>query len=114
MVVLLAILLTGATIAFILLPLFRHNFVSAETADDEKITEDRGRERRSQQKDVSTLKDADKPARSSHVDEEIEKKVAELRQGKGRFCARCGAKYQAGSLFCSKCGASLKREGDGD
>lgn len=43
------------------------------------------------------------------VNEAIEKGVKELRRGKRRFCARCGAPVMAGDHFCPKCGKSLAR-----
>ena len=43
----------------------------------------------------------------ANISDEIEDKIAGLRQGKGRFCPQCGTGHQADALFCAHCGAKL-------
>jgi len=43
------------------------------------------------------------------VDDEIEKRVRQLRQARGGRCPECGTPFQPGDKFCSKCGADLRK-----
>ena len=59
---------------------------------------------------VSVLRDIDNLDKSTEAEDEIEKQVMALRQGRERLCPGCGAGHQAGDRFCSHCGASLDQE----
>ena len=61
-------------------------------------------------KAITILRDIDDLGKGADVEEEIEKQVLELRQGKGRFCPQCGARCQEDDRFCSHCGANLSKE----
>ncbi len=52
--------------------------------------------------------------KSSTVDEKLEKETLKLRRSKGRFCSQCGTKYQESDRFCSRCGTSLNQGGHVD
>ncbi len=138
MIVFIAILLTVLTFAFIVYPLFRQRWRSVDLVKDEQwrelyskrdttysmlkelefdfrsgiLTEEdyRDLEARYKRKAISILRDVDDLERGTNVEAEIERQVLELRQGKGRFCPKCGARCQEGDRFCSSCGASLSRE----
>ena len=59
---------------------------------------------------ISILKDIDNLGKETEVEEEIEKQVLELRQGKGRFCPQCGVRCRESDRFCSHCGTNLGEE----
>ena len=128
MTVFFAILLTILTFAFIAYPLFKPEApASAGSADDENLLELQSRrnttyfmlkelefdfqsgilteddyqdlEKRYKKKAVSILKDIDGVKKGTSIEEEIEKRVLKLRQGKGRFCSECGERYQEGARF---------------
>ena len=42
------------------------------------------------------------------VEDQIERRVRELRGGKVAFCSQCGTKAKDGARFCSSCGAQLR------
>jgi cytochrome c biogenesis factor len=47
---------------------------------------------------------------SAAIEDEIEKRVRQLRGGKGGFCPQCGTPFRPGDRFCSRCGADLAKE----
>jgi hypothetical protein len=132
-----AILLTVLTFAYITYPLFKQKLRPVSSDEDEKLRELHSRrdttlsmlkelefdfkagilteedygdlEARYKKKGVSILRSIDELAKSTNVEEEIEKQIMELRQQEGQFCPQCGAKYQEGDSFCSRCGTSLRR-----
>jgi len=142
MIVFVALVLTVLTFAFIVYPLFKQRSPSVDLVKDEKLqelhskrdttysmlkelefdfqssilTEEdyRDLEARYKGKAISILKDIDDLQKSTEVEEEIERQVLELRQGKGRFCPQCGAGYHESDHFCSQCGASLSQGRRGD
>ena len=42
------------------------------------------------------------------ADRNVGEDVPKVRNGKGKFCPRCGTKSEEDDLFCSSCGAKLK------
>ena len=142
MIVFVALVLTVLTFAFIVYPLFKQRSPSVDLVKDEKLqelhskrdttysmlkelefdfqsstlTEEdyRDLEARYKGKAISILKDIDDLQKNTEVEEEIERQVLELRQGKGRFCPQCGAGYHESDHFCSQCGASLSQGRRGD
>ena len=64
-------------------------------------------EARYKRRAISILRDIDDLEKETDVEDEIERQVLELRQGKGRFCPQCGARYHESDRFCSRCGAGL-------
>lgn len=139
MTILAEVLLTGLTLAFVLYPFFRRE-QALEPAEDERLDELRSKrdttyamlkeiefdrqsgalaekdyrelEARYQQEASDILKEMDHLTGASDVNEEIEKSVKKLRQGKqgkSRFCGQCGAPVTAGDRFCPRCGKSLAR-----
>jgi cytochrome c-type biogenesis protein CcmI len=138
MTILVAVVLTVLTFAFVVYPLFKQRSRSVGSVEDEKLqelhskrdttysmlkelefdfqsgilTEEdyRDLETRYKRKAISTLRDIDDLEKGTEV-EEIEKQVLELRRDKGRFCPQCGARCQEGNRFCSRCGASLSQGG---
>ena len=141
MIVLVALVLTVLTFAFIVYPLFKQGSRSVDLVKDEKLlelhskrdtsysmlkelefdyqsgilTEEdyRDLEAKYKRKAVATLRGMDDLAKGTNVEEEIERQVRELRQSQGRFCPQCGAKYQEADRFCSSCGVSLNQEETG-
>ncbi len=142
MTVFVAILLAVLTFGFIIYPLIRQGARSVDSAGDEKLWELHSKrdttysmlkelefdfqsgilneedyrelEARYKKKAISTLRGIDDLGRGDQVEEEIEKQVLELRQGKGQFCPQCGAKRQEDDRFCSRCGVSLSQGESGD
>jgi cytochrome c-type biogenesis protein CcmF len=47
------------------------------------------------------------PTAPASLDEEIERRVRELRRRPERTCPRCGAPFQPGDRFCSRCGENI-------
>jgi hypothetical protein len=141
-IIFITILLTVLIFAFIVYPLLKPRLRSPDYAEDERLqelhskrdttysmlkelefdyqsgilTEEdyRDLEAKYKQKGVAILKSIDALEKGADIEAEIEAQVLELRRGKGRFCARCGAGYQEGDRFCSQCGVSLKPGGQGD
>ncbi len=141
MIILVALVLTVLTFAFIVYPLFKQRSRSVDLVKDEKLlelhskrdttcsmlkelefdyqsgilTEEdyRDLESKYKRKAVATLRGIDDLAKGTNVEEEIQRQVQELRQSQGRFCPQCGAKYQEGDRFCSSCGVSLNQEETG-
>ena len=135
MTVFVAVVLTVLTFAFIAYPLFKQKLRLTGVAGDEKSQELRSKrdttysmlkelefdfqsgtlneedyqdlEARYKRRAISTLRDIDNLGKDSEVETEIERRVRELRQGKGRFCPQCGARCQEDAHFCSRCGTSL-------
>ena len=66
-------------------------------------------ETRYKRKAIAILRNIDGLESGAGVEEEIEKQVRELRQGKGQFCPQCGARCDEGDRFCSRCSASLNK-----
>ncbi len=141
MIVLVALVLTVLTFAFIVYPLFKQGSRSVDLVNDEKLQELHSRrdttyfmlkelefdyqsgilieedyrdlEAKYKRKAMSTLRGIDDLAKGTNVEEEIERQVRELRQSQGRFCPQCGAQYPEGDRFCARCGVSLNREETG-
>ncbi len=139
MTVFIAILLTVLTFAFIIYPFFKQRLRSADLVEGEKLRELHSRrdtsysmlkelefdfqsgiltkedyrdlEARYKRKAISILRNIDDLESGTEVEEEIERQVRELRQGKGRFCPQCGVRCQEDNRFCSHCGASLSQGG---
>ena len=142
MTVLVALVLTVLTFAFIAYPLLRQSLHIADSVEDEKLqelyskrdtaysmlkelefdlqsgilTEEdyRDLETRYKRKAVSVLRDIDNLKQDVSAEDKIEKQVLALRQEKGRFCPQCGARSKDGDRFCSSCGANLSQEGQVD
>ena len=142
------------TFAVVIYPFFRQRSLSVESVEDEKwrelhskrdttyamlkelefdfqsgiLTEEdyRDLEARYKRKAVSILRNVDEMEKGSAVEDEIEKRVSELRRGKGakvedeiekrvlelrrgkgRFCPQCGTSHQESDRFCSHCGVRL-------
>ncbi len=136
MTVFIAILLTVLTFVFIAYPLFKQRLWSVDSSENEELqelhskrdttysmlkelefdfqsgilTEEdyRDLEARYKRKAISILRDVDNLEKGTGVEDEIEKQVLELRQG--RFCPQCGARRQEDDRFCANCGANLGRE----
>jgi len=134
--VFIAIFLTVLTFAFIIYPFFRQRLPSADSAEDEKLhkllsrrdttysmlkelefdfrsgilTEEDYRELESKykKKGISILKDID-DSKKDNDEEEIEKRVLELRRHEGQFCPQCATRYKEGERFCSHCGTNLRQ-----
>ena len=134
-----ALVLAVLTFAFITYPFFKQRLRSVDSTDDEKLqelhskrdttyamlkelefdfqsgilTEEdyRDLETRYKRKAISILRDVDDLEKGTNVEDEIEKQVRELRQGKGGFCPQCGARCREGDRFCSRCGTSLSQGG---
>ena len=71
-------------------------------------------EQKYQERDISILRSIDEVTQgdgASKVEDEIERRVAQLRQEKRAApisnCPRCGAVIKAGHRFCVKCGLNL-------
>ncbi|MAH39189.1 MAG: hypothetical protein CL873_01445 [Dehalococcoidales bacterium] len=137
-----AVLLTVLTFAFIIYPLLRQRAPKVGLAEDEKLQELRSKrdttysmlkemefdlqsgilteedyhdlEARYKRKAISILKDIDDLNAGTNTEDDIEKRILELRQNKGRFCSQCGAKYRESDRFCSRCGTSLRQGGHVD
>ena len=137
-----AVLLTALAFGFVAYPFFRRRPHSVDITGDKKLDELYSRrdttysmlkelefdfqsgtltdedyrelEAGYKSKAISILKEIDNVEKGSGVEEEIDKWVAELRQGTGQFCPQCGAKCQESDKFCSHCGTSLDRGGDVD
>ncbi|MFQ5996780.1 MAG: zinc-ribbon domain-containing protein [Dehalococcoidales bacterium] len=137
MTVFIAILLTVLTFAFIIYPFFRQRLPSADSTEDEKLhqllsrrdttyamlkelefdfqsgilTEEDYRELESKYKKegISILKDIDDSKKGADVEEEIERRVLELRRREGQFCPQCATRYEKGDRFCSHCGTNLRQ-----
>ena len=142
MTVLVALVLTVLTFAFITYPLLRQSLRIADSVEDEKLqelyskrdtaysmlkelefdlqsgilTEEdyRDLETRYKRKAVSVLRDIDNLKQDVSAEDKIEKQVLALRQEKGRFCSQCGARSKDGDRFCASCGANLNQEGQVD
>ncbi len=137
-----ALVLTVVTFGFIAYPLFKRRLGSGVSVEDEKFRELYSKrdttyamlkelefdfqsgilteedyldlEARYKRKAISILRDADDLEKGSEAEDEIEKQVQELRQGKGRFCTQCGKVFREGDRFCSRCGTNLNRGDDDD
>ena len=138
MTVFVTLVLTVLIFAFVTYPFFRQRARSVDSEEGEKLrelyskrdttysmlkelefdfqsgilTEDdyHDLETRYKKKAVSILKDIEGSGEEAGVEEQIEKHVQELRQGKRWFCPQCGQMFQEGDRFCSHCGASLSQE----
>lgn len=138
MTILVALVLTVLTFAFIVYPLLRQRLGTVDSVEDEQLqelhskrdtaysmlkelefdfksgnlTEEdyRDLETRYKRKAVSILRDIDNLKQDVSVDDKIEKQVLALRQNKGRFCPQCGARSKDGDRFCASCGANLGQE----
>jgi DNA repair exonuclease SbcCD ATPase subunit len=144
--VFIAILLTALTFAFIVYPLFRTKWRSVRSGPSDRLHELHSRrdttysmlkelefdfqsgilseddyrelEAKYKKQGISLLKSIDNLKEGSELDEEIERQVQGLRQGKrqaqglhqgkGQFCTQCGTKHRESDLFCSQCGTELK------
>ncbi len=137
MTIFIAVLLTVATFAFIIYPLLRQRAPKVGLTEDEKLRELSSKrdttyamlkemefdlqsgilteedyhdlEARYKRKAISILRGIDDLKRGTNVEDEIEKRVLELRRSKGRFCPQCGTSYQEGDRFCSRCGTGLSK-----
>ena len=137
MTIFIAVVLTVLTFAFIIYPLLRQRSPREGSSEDEKLRELRSKrdttysmlkemefdlqsgilaeedyrdlEARYKKKAISILRGIDDLKRGTNVEDEIEKRVLELRRSKGRFCPQCGTRYQEGGRFCSRCGTSLSK-----
>lgn len=137
MTVFVALVLAVLTFAFIVYPLFKQRSRSVDLVKDEKLQELHSKrdttysmlkelefdfqsgylteedyqdlETRYKTKAISILRDIDDLEKSSEVEEEIERQILELRQGKGRFCPQCGVGCREDDRFCSHCGTSLSQ-----
>ncbi len=137
MTIFIAVVLTVSTFAFIIYPLLRQRPLQEGFAEDEKLRELSSKrdttyamlkemefdlqsgilteedyhdlETRYKRKAISILRGIDDLKKGTNVEDEIEKRVLELRWGKGRFCPQCGTKYQEGDRFCSRCGNGLSK-----
>jgi len=137
MTVFVALVLTVLTFAFVAHPFFKRRPPSIDAVNDDNLrelhskrdttysmlkelefdfqsgtlTEDdyRDLEARYKGKAISILKDIDDLQKSTEVEEEIERQILELRQGKGQFCPQCGVGCREGDRFCSHCGTSLSQ-----
>ena len=135
MTVLVALVLTMLTFAFVIYPLLKRRPSSVNLVGDRKLQELHSNrdttysmlkelefdyqsgtlteedyqdlEARYKRKAISTLRDIDNLEKGSGTEDEIEKQVLELRRGKGQFCPQCGAKCQEDDRFCSRCGTNL-------
>jgi hypothetical protein len=134
--------LTVLTFAFIIYPLLRQRVPKMGLAEDDKLQELRSKRdttysmlkemefdlqsgilteedyydlaARYKRKAISILRDIDALKAGTDMEDEIEKRILELRRSKGRFCSQCGTKYQEGDRFCSRCGTSLSQGGHVD
>ena len=137
MIVLVALVLTVLTFAFIVYPLFKQGSRSVDLVKDEKMQELHSRrdttysmlkelefdfqsgilteedyqdlEARYKRKAISILRSIDDLKEDNEVEEVIEKQVRELRRDKSQFCPQCGAQCQEDDRFCSRCGTSLSQ-----
>ncbi len=135
MTVIVALVLTVLAFAFVALPFFRRRKRYGDSVEHEKLqglyserdttysmlkelefdfqsgvlTEGdyQDLEARYKGKAISILRNIDDLGKDAPVEDEIEKLVLGLRQGKGRFCPQCGASVQESDRFCSGCGTSL-------
>lgn len=144
MIIFFAILLTVLTFGFVAYPLFRRRLylLSANLSEDRKLQELHSErdttysmlkelefdfrsgilteedykdlEARYKGKAISILRSIDDLVTKDDIEDEIEKQVMTLRQGKGRFCPQCGERTREDDRFCSHCGASLRQEGHDD
>jgi hypothetical protein len=132
-----AVVLAVATFVFIIYPLFKQRPSQEGLAQDDKLLELSSRrdttysmlkelefdfqsgilteedyrdlETRYKKKAISALRGIDELQEGTNVEDEIEKRVLQLRQTKGRFCPQCGTKYQAGDRLCASCGTDLSQ-----
>lgn len=139
MTIFIAVVLTVLAFAFISYPLLRQRAPKVGLTEDEKLKELRSKrdttyamlkemefdlqsgilteedyhdlEARYKKKAISILRGIDDLKKGTNMEDEIEKRVMELRQSKGRFCLQCGTKHQEGDRFCSRCGTSLSKGG---
>ena len=139
MTIFIAVVLTVLTFAFIIYPLLKQRLPQEGLAEDEKLRELSSKrdttysmlkemdfdlqsgilteedyhdlEARYKKKAISILIGINDLKRGTDIEDKIEKRVLELRQGKGRFCPQCGTKYQEDDRFCSRCGTSLGKGG---
>ncbi len=137
MTVFIALLLTILTFVFIIYPFFRQRLDSIDSTEDENLRELHSRrdttysmlkelefdfrsgilteadyrdlEAKYKRKAISILKGIDNSKKGTDVEEEIEKRVVELRRCEGQFCPQCGTRYQEDDRFCSHCGANLRQ-----
>jgi hypothetical protein len=58
--------------------------------------------------DAGASAGAEAPSGGAGVEDQIERRVRELRSGRAAFCSQCGKKVKEGSRFCSSCGAQLR------
>lgn len=135
MTIFVAVVLTVLTFAIVAYPLYKQRSRSVGSTEDVKfqelhskrdttysmlkelefdfqsgiLTEEdyRDLEARYKGKAISILRDIDDLGKDTPLEEEIEKKILELRRSKGRFCPQCGARRQKDGRFCSQCGANL-------
>lgn len=59
-------------------------------------------------KGIDDLKDGSRL--EAEAEAEIERQVQQLRRGRDRVCARCGARRREGERSCSRCGGSFGQE----
>lgn len=132
-----AIVLAVATFAFIIYPLFKQRPSQEGLAKDDKLLELSSRrdttysmlkelefdfqsgilteedyrdlETRYKKKAISILRGVDELQEGTNVEDEIEKRVLQLRQTKGRFCPQCGTRYRVNDVFCASCGTDLSQ-----
>ena len=137
MTVIVALILTVLTFAFVAFPLFRRRKRYGDSVEHEKLQglySERDTtysmlkelefdfqsgiltegdyldlEARYKGKAISILRNIDDVGKDAPVEDEIEKLVLGLRRGKGRFCPQCGASVQESDRFCSSCGTSLSQ-----
>ena len=140
MTVLVTLILTILTFAFITYPLLKRKSRSVNSVEDERsqelyskrdttysmlkelefdfqtgiLTEDdyQDLETRYRRKAISILREINDLGKDTEVEEEIERQILELRQDKSQFCSQCGVRYQDDDRVCSRCGANLS-QGEG-
>ena len=142
MIILVALILTVLTFAFVAYPLFKQRSRSVEAVEDERLRELHSErdttysmlkelefdfqsgiltdedyqdlEARYKRKAVSILRNMDTLEKGTEIEEEIERQVQEWRGGQGKSCPQCGVKYQEEDRFCSHCGTRLSQGGSVD
>ena len=140
MTVLVTLILTILTFAFITYPLLKRKSRSVNSVEDERsqelyskrdttysmlkelefdfqtgiLTEDdyQDLETRYRRKAISILREINDLGKDTEVEEEIERQILELCQDKSQFCSQCGVRYQDDDRVCSRCGANLS-QGEG-